>query len=562
MNLKKILIIFTLSTSYQLFSDSCTSCNDCNECVNLCDVNCCNDLLTRESGPGYTCNVYGKTTYVPRPQGDNLARRMIGVQDKIHKFGADKFYGVFSVATEYQRLFKNKSGVGQWFSTNGLNSMSYGAVQSTAQNNQFDINSLNFGVTGSGIINFCPRKDDIIVDFSLYLGIDEILCGAWIRLDVPFAHTRWDLQIQEVLFATGSSLLPEDLYDQTSVSAPFVSKDKPMTKAFQGEAQSEFGQVSSLNYGKICGRRIDSNVSGVRIDLGYDWVRKEHCHFATAIDFVAPVGTTPSAEYLFQPMVGDYKRSQVGLFTNYGKTFWENCDAKKTLSCYFDFLATALIGRKMERLLGLKIPESSTAQEVWSQYLTLKKFTKAGDTFTYANEIERAANITAGCIKLGTSAIVDLAILLQYDRTCLSAGLGYEFWYRSTEKIKQRCFGIKSETYGIQGVQGVVDSPESIDTQARINYVSGNDSEEGTGGVQDINSTDPTGSGLLSNDDLDYCRALAPSMYSNKIFGFVSYNWKENEWQPYILVGGEVEFAQGNRSFDQWGIIAKGGIAF
>src|SRR3990167_6042005 len=79
-------------------SSSCCGTDAC-ACTELCQQ-CCTPLT---SG----CNVYGKSFYMGRSQGSNLARQMMGVEEKIHRFGNECFYGVGTIAVEYQQTFSN-----------------------------------------------------------------------------------------------------------------------------------------------------------------------------------------------------------------------------------------------------------------------------------------------------------------------------------------------------------------------------------------------------------------------------------------------------------------------
>jgi len=63
------------------------------------------------------------------------------------------------------------------------------------------------------------------------------------------------------------------------------------------------------------------------------------------------------------------------------------------------------------------------------------------------------------------------------------------------------------------------------------------------------------------------CVALAPSAYSNKLFGYLGYTWDEEEspspcWIPHVGIGGMYEHGQTNHAANQWGLYIKGGIIF
>ena len=78
------------------------------------------------------------------------------------------------------------------------------------------------------------------------------------------------------------------------------------------------------------------------------------------------------------------------------------------------------------------------------------------------------------------------------------------------------------------------------------------------------NASDPDAEPVyVSCADLDICSAMAPSAYSNSIVAHFTYLWEDNDWEPYMGVGGKAEFSgKGNTALNQWAVWAKGGITF
>lgn len=70
---------------------------------------------------------------------------------------------------------------------------------------------------------------------------------------------------------------------------------------------------------------------------------------------------------------------------------------------------------------------------------------------------------------------------------------------------------------------------------------------------------------LLTDADINECSALMPRALSHKIFTHLNYYF-ENDIRPYIGFGGMFEWSQpdpcNNSGCSQWGIWAKGGVAF
>jgi len=365
---------------------------------------------------------------------------------------------------------------------------------------------------------------------------------------LPIVHTRWQLNVLDRNNVAGDTVYPTDLFGETSDGGdvPVVFND--LKAALLGGA---FGDVPALKYGKIGGRRELTGVADFRFDIGYDWIRREKWHFATSFDFIAPVGTCPSAEFVFSPVIGEYKRWQLGGTVNAAYNAWNNCDMTSNLSLYLDATINTALASRQQRLLGLLIDGVSSP---WSQYLVVKRFNAAGD----AVALDRAANILAGPVLVAAPVIGDVGFMAQYTRNCFFGGLGYEFWGRAEEKLTGRCFDITPNTYGLQG-QTTWTGTEDAANDCQNATASGTTIFQAAAADVVAGTTTLT-SVFISNDDIDYCPALHPGCFSNKVFGFVGVNWTDCDWQPYVLIGGEVEF--GSRAFNQWGIIGKGGLSF
>ena len=154
--------------------------------------------------------------------------------------------------------------------------------------------------------------------------------------------------------------------------------------------------------------------------------------------------------------------------------------------------------------------------------------------------------------------------MLQYDHGCFSGAVGWNFWLRDTERLHGFCSNsnnanttnanncnktaqgclIAPRTYGIKG------STLVTDTDTMSNATIGN--------CGDVDAS-PV---FLTTEDIDACSALHPRAFSNKVFGWVGYNWRDCEWQPYVAVEGGVEFGHDNKAADQWEVMLKGGVAF
>jgi len=528
--LKGFFCITLLAVCGTVGSAKAKSCEDeCSGQETVCPVDC-----PKEKG-----DVYGHTFWNARPVHQNEARKMMGVEDKIHLFGKEEFYGVASVALSFGETFKSKK-IGEFFSFVPTgNRMTYGA------NGTSDIFNVEFGTTSSGTICFKPKIKNFIADLDLFVGWDEFVCGLWTRIGIPINVTSWDFNIVDV--PADTTTLATANYETGSVTlsttavTPVVNAN--LREGFNG---LPFGDVPALKYARVCGKHTQTQVSGLVLDLGYDVIRRERGHLALSLHFVAPTGTKPEAKWLFEPISGAAHMWELGGTVNTGYQLWENCDGDQRVNVYFDAVVDHEFGSTQRRTFSLLKP-SDGAKNAGSQYFILKQFNEAGTAVT---GLERAANITTAEVKVSCDVMADLALMLQYDRCNFSFGLGWEFWLRTREKLKcSPIFTALADTTVKYAVK-----PDGVDSASNLLTAT---SASTIGDVV----TDSTQT-FLNTNDIDLCSALHPQSFSNKAFGFVGYNWKDCEWQPYILLGGEVEFGNDNKAANEWFVDLKGGISF
>lgn len=484
-----------------------------------------------------------KTHFSLRPQHSNVARRMTAVEDKIHRFGAEEFNGVVSLALQGGETFKSNKLAKYFF---GKKTLTFGPTC----DGTYDIFGENLGTTATGSITWEPRIRNFVADFDFWFGLDELVCGLWTRIGVPVNWTQWNLRpcVTTDTVGTPAPFAPGQV---DFISAGTVASFASVLNGLAGEG---FGLAPRLDCAKVC-KTHDTAVSGLAFDLGYDFIRRECGHFGASLHFVAPTGTRPSDEFLFGAVSGAQHSWELGATITASYLAWENCDGDQRLGVFFDSTITHLFHSKQRRVFDLKRLDGST--NPMSYWLLLKRFNSG----TGAVEgLERAANVLCAEVKVGAKVMADLALMVQYDCGCFSGALGWNFWIRSAERLKcnssadcndrngntarSRSLEIPANTYGIKGSTSV----ESATTMS--NATIGNCGE-----------TDATPV-FLTSDSIDRCSALHPRAYSNKVFGWVGYNWRDCEWQPFVAVEGGVEFGHNNKAVDQWEVMLKGGVAF
>jgi len=171
-------------------------------------------------------------------------------------------------------------------------------------------------------------------------------------------------------------------------------------------------------------------------------------------------------------------------------------------------------------------------------------------------------------VKIGNAVMGDMALSLKYRRNNYGVSLGYNFWGRSAESAcarEQSLFATNSGTsYAVKDASG-----GSLGTNSTcLNTGNTTCAQKSTSDITGSGATVSAGTTQYFTDaDVAVCPALQPASISNKVFGTLEYTWADNEWEPYMLVAGTYEMGMSlngmrNCTVSQWGILAKGGIAF
>ena len=522
------------------------------------------DLAGASSTP-LTSNelAYGQTFFGLRPQHSNVARDQMGTAGRVHQFAKEEFHGDVSMALQWQQS-RNASELGSWFFFNGTNSMTYGPNWTDADNtNSVDVNSLNFGTTASGTITASPRVQNLVADLQLYLGWDEFISGVWTKVGIPINYVRTDMKLVDTVTTADASqngnagkFMKGDVDDSGTTTVPYSN----LAKAWVGDKTA--GDLPVRKYGNISGRRSETRVAGLSFELGYDFLRREEGHLGLALRTVMPTGNTPYSEYVFEPISGANNSWEIGGSVNGAYELWSGND-DDNLQFFVNGNVTTLGRRAQRRLLGLK----NILSKPGSSWLMVKKFS-ASNTYV-ASGLEHAANLTSLVIKVGSSVMADAAASLKYNYGNYGFAVGYNFWHRSKEKADAReTSAFSTVNYAIKAASGNAAAGSTL-------TLASNGTSVATKGESNINRHGTTvvissankATHLLADADIDVTPALHPSAQSHKVFGSLEYNWKDNEWEPYFLVGGSYEVGAKSNSIknsavDQWGVMAKGGIAF
>jgi len=591
-----------------------------------------------------------------RSQGTNAARRMVGSVNNVMLADMDQRYGTLSLTPEYTRSYDRKAIAECLFGDSLCNKRVLkiqGSKVVNRDNEALLADYFYLPTDFSSKVSVKPVIQNFLVDINYFVGLDNWLQGLYIFAQAPITYTKWSLNVCELVKDVG-----DNDHDQGYFTADTLERKNLLTSfkeyaqgkapdTVKSDARSSFDSTTldtafqGLTCSKICGGTDKKTaLSEVRLALGYNFVLDEDYHVGLNLQVVAPTGNNPKADYLFAAQNGNDNHWEVGGALSASYVFWRSEDNEKQWGIYLDANLTHMFKNSQKRCFDL-------CGKPLSRYMLAEKMTgriadglesavapNAAPSAQFAGIFAPVANITALNVDVSVGINADIVLMSNYTCGNWSWDLGYNFWGRSCEKIKLDCecpefeenkWALKgdAQVYGFLTAEGPGDpvalsasnnkatinggnnfGKQGFTTTAACNtgkrnpnidnaeFAQSNGTALITQNSETIRSSfDPT---FIKQDDINFVRTKG---ISHKVFSHLSYSWEDNDWNPYLGVGFEIEFAT-DRSvcgdcsdcsscdddcstdcdtdcdntktsgdcikcgLDQWGIMVKGGIDF
>lgn len=524
-----------------------------------------------------TCAVVPHLAY--RSQSQNAARELAGWTDQINLYDMQKFYGSFSITPEYTRSFRPQAINQSLFGTSlyDCKQLKIKGMGIPTRNASKDLAAEYFYLPSTfvGQINFKPRIQNFLVDFNLYFCLDQWASGVYARIHAPVVWNKWDLHATERVFNEGqqegsqgfdgiwTTTVREDLLTRF-----FDYSCQEAVPTAQWNTANNSAQVAyPLTAAKICPcSKRAAGLSDIQADLGWNYSWDKY-HLGFFLRAVAPTGTRPTGEYLFEPIIGNGKHWELGGGITGHAIMWESADSARTLGLYVDANLTHMFNSHQQRVFDIK------GYGQLSRYMLLIK-----QPFSAPYSITPAANLTRQHIKVSSSVHADVVAMVTYASYNTTWDIGYNFWARSCEKIRLNPCACNPCSLGLDINDGTWSRDNVTSTIHEANGIIGNGSTPAA----------------LTSCDLDIDGARTKGL-SHKIFTHIGYSWLEHtDWIPFLGLGLEGEFGSnsglkccrqticGNSgvctnackncskdkcccntaSLSQWGIWVKGGVSF
>jgi hypothetical protein len=463
-------------------------------------------------------------------------------------------------------------------------------------------------------LTFSPTVQNVIVDLDLYWLLGCCDSNFDLRINLPFAHTKWSLNPCEHVIRPGTLDYPAGYMSRTLI--PRAELKNKALDVLSG--QQAFGDlISPLQHGRFsCGALTTNKIADIYVALGYNVPCTDLKAFHIDLNLTIPTGTIPNGEFLFAPQIGNGRHWGIGGSVNlqYDLVPADN-DCCYQITAYFDATVQHLFKSTQKRSYDLKRNGPGSRYMLLEDMIGNLTMTEDFSPVPFADPVDNVyitrllyvidATTLDSKIKINAQADVDAKLAFTYQN--FSFNIGYNAWVRSSEKLVSRdCF--KHNFYGIKGDAQVygfliigpsatiglpINATQSTATVRKPqgagntvdNFVNNNadnaallynvgqpiaqtdtNSLVNTGitGIAQINGSNQ--SMVITDADINNCSGLSPKAFTNKIFGSIEYDFETCENEAYLLLGGEAEFAGEvggmKTAISQWGVWLKGGISY
>jgi len=392
-----------------------------------------------------------------RSQGQDVARDLAGMTQIVNLFDQDCINGTVCMTAEYTRSFRPQRLAQQLFGRAFCDTNCSGAIinvsgSRVANRGPRDWLADNFYLPTDfqSTLKFSPRIANVVIDMSGYIGLDSVAQGLFVRLDAPFAWTRWDLHYCEVVTSTGGNPT-----DDGYMSCSPIERTKLLTNFSQfanGQAPAQFNDSSfpadTITFDGLCNAKIQNcshslaTLADLSLVVGYNFVERQKYHFGAGAKVVAPTGNRPEGKYLFEPIVGNGKHWELGAYFTGHAQLWECQDEDASFGLYIDATLTHLFKTRQRRTADL-------INRPLSRYMLAEKFTTPAVGLTggalsasaivpsaqFAREFTPIANLTTQDVQVSIGVQGDIAAQFTYVQAGWNWDIGYNFWGRSCERF-------------------------------------------------------------------------------------------------------------------------------
>lgn len=521
-----------------------------------------------------------------RSQSVDAARDLVGTTHLMNLYDNEDLYCIFAMTPEYTQSFNpnqiNKCLFGKDCSTTSIKVS--GSRVANRGANDWLADYFYLPTDFQSTLEFKPTVINALVDFSFYVGMDNVLPGLYFSIHAPFAWQQTNLNFCESSI-TGSATHDAGYFAQTII--PSANLLQSVSEFGQGISPENIVTTSGTTYFTgLKFARFDScahsraGVSDLQAVLGWNYIPCADYHIGAGVRVCAPTGSRVSGVHLFEPIIGNGKHWEIGAQITGHSLLWQDECQDNALSFYCTANLTHLCSSAQHRTFDLKnkpLSRYMLAEDMGQPVDNELVGQNPGDPVAVApdyfffNTLAPVANFSTLDVRVSIALQADIAAQFTYCHKGYSIDLGYNFWGHSCEKIKGTCGGscslatfpenswaLKGDAY-VFGFASATDAgvPSLFSTNAAIGlsateslatlHAGTNFPAQGT--------TDPaTIAAAKNNPNIDNPKLAyagnSPTAISSIIGGSIPANHTHTSVQPIMISADDIDIA-GTKGYTQ-----------
>lgn len=348
----------------------------------------------------------------------------------------------------------------------------------------------------------------------------------WFDISFPVLYVRNDMRLTEVV-TSGTPL-------NANVNANMVEAFKGAKGFFNPSTATVTG--TAWTYGKIDGARKKTGVADIEVKLGYDFICDDCCHAEAYIGGLIPTGNRPKAHFVFEPIIGHNKHGGIMWGGSWGWQIWENCDS---------YLHVEMAANGRYLFQGKEWRSFDVKGKPWSRYMLV--YLDADDAASQA--ATTGINVFTRKLKVTPRFMHDLNTALVYTWCNFQAEVGYNFWAKTSEKIRLDSAWEVGPAFASLADSGATNGANAINRAITI--------KENFSACEADYSTLQA----IQEQDLDLLSASSPALISHTFYGSVGYRWDDWCYPVFAGFGGSYEFASEHGAINRWMLWGKVGFS-
>jgi hypothetical protein len=380
-----------------------------------------------------------------------------------------------------------------------------------------DFNVQTKNTAQASILSVFPEQKRIGLALSMRYGFKD---KWWLCVDAPFVRVKNAINLVE-----SYTYSPHRVIDGV---AGFDGDNPTVTTMFEAFRQK------GMNYGRIDGVQKKAGLADLTVRVGCNSVNKKNVFMSQSLGLIFPTGNRPTAEYVWEPIVGNNKHFGI-TFSNGGHyLFNETTRGKIWVSVNME--SKYLLENTQKRSLDLK-------NGPWTRYLAM-----------YADNLKRTndertfgINLMTKDVKVrpGTTASFGTKFNFISDNWNISAGVISR--YRQAERVSL----VQDWQRGPQ-IANLGTASTVIPTRRMGECINANAAIAGGAAPVDY---------YIQESDIDFNSAAHPALVSYTFHTTAAY-YNHSEHPQNYEAGLSYDFSEQNTTINRWSAWAKLQVSF